>query len=88
LYILKNAYKDIGLDPGLLWDNYAKNNPRKKWFNVFWQRILGPFDFKSFSKFQYFILFWIGEKAKALGFLFTLIKEKIHEMDSPTNQHE
>jgi len=88
LYILRNSYKDISVGPGLLWDNYAPQNPAKKWLNVIWQRIFGPFDYKSFSKFQYFILFWIGEKAKALGFLFTLIKEKIHERDSSANQHE
>ena len=77
LYILKDTYKNIGLGRGLLWDNYAQKNPAKKWFNAFWHKILGPFDYKSFSKFRYFILFWIGEKAKALGFLFVLLIAKV-----------
>ena len=76
LYILRNSYKNIGLGPGLLWDDSARKHPIKKWFFTFWQRILGPFDYKSFSKFRYFILFWIGEKAKAAGFLFALINNK------------
>src|SRR3972149_5825920 len=76
LYILRNSYKNIGLGPGLLWDDSARRHPIKKWFFTFWQRILGPFDYKSFSKFRYFILFWIGEKAKAAGFLFALINNK------------
>ena len=78
LYILRNSYKNIGLGPGLLWDDSAKKHPIKKWFFAFWQRILGPFDYKSFSKFNYFILFWAGEKAKAAGFLFSLINSKFN----------
>lgn len=77
LYILRNSYKNIELGPGILWDSFAKRNPIKKWFFIFWQRILGPFDYKSFSRFDYFILFWIGEKVKAAGFLFALINNKL-----------
>jgi len=76
LYSFRSSYKNIELGPGLLWDSFAKRNPIKKWFFVFWKRILGPFDYKSFSRFDYFILFWVGEKAKAAGFLFSLINDK------------
>ena len=44
----------------------------------FLKKLFGPFDYKSFSKFNYFILFWAGEKAKAAGFLFSLINSKIN----------
>jgi len=77
LYILRNTYRNIDLGPSLLWNDSTKKNPMKKWFNVIWYRIIGPFDYKSFSKFRYFILFWIGEKAKALGFLFDLFSAKV-----------
>jgi glycosyltransferase involved in cell wall biosynthesis len=77
LYALKNSYKKIEFGPGLLWNDYAKKYPVKKWFLIFWQRIFGPFDYRSFSRFDYFILFWAGEKTKAAGFFFAFIKNKL-----------
>jgi glycosyltransferase involved in cell wall biosynthesis len=77
LYELKKSYKKVEFGPGLLWDDYAKKYPVKKWFFVIWKRIFGPFDYKSFSRFDYFILFWAGEKAKAAGFLFALVNGKL-----------
>ena len=76
LYSLKNSLKKIEFGPGLLWNDYANKYPVKKWFLVFWQRIFGPFDYKSFSKFSYFIIFWSGEKTKAAGFLYEFILNK------------
>lgn len=88
LYILRNSYKDISVGPGLLWDNYAHQNPAKKWLKVIWQRIFGPFDYKSFSQLQYFILFWIGEKAKAFGFLIATTQHKIFRKNEAASKHE
>jgi len=76
LYTLKNSYKKMDFGPGLLWDDYAKKYPVKKWFLVFRERIFGPFDYKSFSRLDYFLLFWVGEKTKAAGFLFAVIVNK------------
>ena len=76
LYSMKRIYKKIEFGPGLLWDDYAKKNPVKKWFLVFWLRIFGPFDYKSFSKLSYFVLFWAGEKTKAAGFFAEFISNK------------
>ncbi|MFW9929578.1 MAG: glycosyltransferase, partial [Candidatus Thorarchaeota archaeon] len=77
LYSLKNKYKEIDFGPGLLWNNFAQKYPVKKWFLMFWQRILGPFDYKSFSRLDYFVLFWIGEKAKSAGFFLSFIESKL-----------
>lgn len=77
LYSIRNSFKSIELGPSLLWNEPARKSPKKKWIIIFSQKILGPFDFKSFSKFSYFVLFWMGEKSKSLGFLFSLINNKL-----------
>jgi glycosyltransferase involved in cell wall biosynthesis len=77
LYALSKEYRRIDFGPGLLWNDYAIKNPGKKWFSVFWKRIFGPFDYQSFSRLDYFVLFWIGEKAKSLGFLFAHLNSKL-----------
>lgn len=40
---------------------------------LLWKKVFGPFDYNSFSRFIYFIIFWIGEKAQSIGFLFSLL---------------
>ena len=67
LYLLKSSDKKIEFGPGLLWDDYARKYPVKKWAVIFWKRIFGPFDYKSF---------WAGEKTKAAGFLYQFFLHK------------
>ena len=71
LYIYsKKASKRNQLGNSLLWDKNFKSKGFIKWVRIFWKRILGPFDIKSFSKLKYYIVFWIGEKFKSAGFLY------------------
>jgi cellulose synthase/poly-beta-1,6-N-acetylglucosamine synthase-like glycosyltransferase len=64
------------LGSSLLWDSEDKSFSINKWIKIFWKRILGPFDFQSFSKLKYYIVFWIGEKFKSAGFLYqSIIKD-------------
>jgi hypothetical protein len=38
---------------------------------MIWKKGLGPFDLQSFSTKRHFLVFWIGEKAQAFGFLYS-----------------
>jgi glycosyltransferase involved in cell wall biosynthesis len=51
-----------------------QKNTLSKWFNLIVFRVIGPFDWKSFSKWQYFIQFWVGEKIKAVGYIYQKIR--------------
>jgi GT2 family glycosyltransferase len=56
----------------LLWGrDRVKSRPR--WGKAFWDKIIGPFDMRSFAKTKHFWQFWIGEKCQALGFLWGMI---------------
>jgi GT2 family glycosyltransferase len=65
------------LGKSLLWDDSSQITRMYRLANILLKRILGPFDYKSFSSCHYFLLFWIGEKAKTAGFLFALFSNKI-----------
>lgn len=57
----------------LLWGRDGKKSgPR--WIQAFRQKILGPFDVKSFAKARHFWEFWLGEKCQAMGFLWGLVR--------------
>ena len=56
----------------LLWGQAGKKAP-PRWFAAIWQKLVGPFDIGSFEKPQHFIVYWLGEKCQALGFLWGLL---------------
>lgn len=58
-------------DKSLLWQD-GKKNTVFKWMYIVWKKGLGPFDHKSFSSAKHFFVFWIGEKAQAIGFLYSV----------------
>jgi GT2 family glycosyltransferase len=70
----KTDEKDLP-DQSLLWKR--RENSVLKFILLLWKKILGPFDYQSFSKKLYFITFWVGEKAQALGFTMCLIFKRI-----------
>jgi len=63
----------VAAHKSLLWGE--KQKPLTRLFRATWHNALGPFDIKSFSKAKYFFMFWIGEKFKALGFVYALAKK-------------
>ena len=68
--------KRSGLGRSLLWSDNKNSFNLIKWINIFLKRIMGPFDYKSFSSKKYFIVFWAGEKFKSLGFAFQMLFRK------------
>lgn len=75
--LLYSLYKaDAGavvVQDSLLWGrNGIKSKPR--WARAFWEKIVGPFDMKSFKKTWHFCIFWVGEKCQAMGFLWGIIR--------------
>lgn len=56
----------------LLWGQAGKKAP-PRWFAAIWQKLVGPFDIGSFQKTQHFIIYWVGEKFQALGFLWGML---------------
>lgn len=71
--IHKNSGMDEVPDKSLLWNKSKKRFNVFKWINVLWEKGLGPFDRSSFSNLNHFFVFWLGEKAQAIGFLYALI---------------
>ena len=78
LYVFsKKISNKNSLGNSLLWENNIKSLSIKKWIFIFWKRIFGPFDYQSFSKLKYYIVFWVGEKFKSAGFLYQAIIKDI-----------
>jgi GT2 family glycosyltransferase len=78
LYIAhKNSNNAITMRNSILWGD--KSSPIKKFFKILSKKALGPFDYNSFSRLDYFILFWLGEKTQSAGFLWGLITQFFHE---------
>jgi glycosyltransferase involved in cell wall biosynthesis len=75
LHSYKQSHKNLNVGSGMLWNENSRRG--KKWISIILHRIIGPFDIKSFSRLRYFILFWFGEKAKAVGFAYSTIREQI-----------
>jgi glycosyltransferase involved in cell wall biosynthesis len=48
-----------------------------RWSNVFWYKVIGPFDMRSFRLRRNFWLFWIGEKIQGIGFLWCIFINSI-----------
>lgn len=75
--ILYQTHKNSGLekapDKSLLWNKNKKSFDVFKWINILWKKELGSFDRSSFSSFKNFFVFWLGEKAQAVGFLYAMI---------------
>lgn len=60
------------INRSLLWG--GKQNLAMRLIKIFWYKIIGPLDIRSFSRFDYFLRFWFGEKVQGLGFLWGFIK--------------
>lgn len=71
--VSKNYTNKNKLGKSLLWNKNKSSMNIYRLGVIFLNRILGPFDYNSFSKVKYFILFWLGEKIKSLGFVFQMI---------------
>lgn len=63
--------------PSLLWGN-EEIGFSANWLKVIWLKAIGPFDVKSFPSAGYFLMFWLGEKARGLGFLWGMFLDKHH----------
>ena len=59
--------------PSLLWDQSGSKGSSRWLLPVFTKKMLGPFDRSSFSNWNYFFQFWLGEKSQILGFLYGLL---------------
>jgi glycosyltransferase involved in cell wall biosynthesis len=78
-------YKLYHSDPGTvvaqnswLWGRDG-NKSKPRWGRAFWEKIVGPFDVRSFSQRRHFWQFWIGEKCQALGFFWATVRH--HDPD-------
>ena len=75
-------YKLYHSDPGsvvaqnsLLWGRDGKKS-KPRWGRAIWEKVVGPFDVRSFSKRRHFWQFWIGEKCQALGFVSEMVRRR------------
>lgn len=69
--VQKNHAGTTTPDQSLLWSKSNQRFPILKWINMIWKKGFGPFDLQSFSTKRHFLVFWIGEKAQAFGFLYS-----------------
>jgi glycosyltransferase involved in cell wall biosynthesis len=59
----------------LLWGAGTKRSgPR--WAAIVWHKALGPFNWNAFDRREYYLLYWLGQKAQGLGFLWGLIRDR------------
>jgi glycosyltransferase involved in cell wall biosynthesis len=75
-------YRLYHSDPGnvvaqnsLLWGQDGKKS-KPRWGRAVWEKVVGPFDVRNFSKRRHFWQFWIGEKCQALGFFWAVIRRR------------
>ncbi len=71
--VSKNYTNKHKLGKSLLWNEDKTALRIFRLSVIFMKRILGPFDYKNFSKVRYFILYWFGEKIKSLGFAYQML---------------
>ena len=57
----------------LLWGQGGRKT-RPQWFRALWEKSIGPFEWKRFRQKRHFLVFWLGEKAQAAGFVWELIR--------------
>lgn len=69
----KKNRRNIIPDKSLLWNDGKTRVPGSKWLVMLKKKILGPFNRKSFTSLKHFLIFWMGEKFQALGFLYAVI---------------
>lgn len=57
----------------LLWG--AGTQPsRPRWAAILWNKTIGPFNWSAFEHWHHYVLYWLGQKAQGLGFLWGLIR--------------
>lgn len=63
----------------LLWGAGAKPS-RPRWAAILWDKVIGPFNWSSFEHWHHYVLYWSGQKAQGLGFLWGLIlvRRRLH----------
>lgn len=44
------------------------------WLTAAWTKLVGPFNYRHFSKSRYFWMHWLAEKCQSLGFLWGLVR--------------
>ena len=59
----------------LLWGQAGKKAP-PRWFAAVWSKLFGPFVSGQFQCKKHFWVFWLGEKAQAVGFAWGMFKER------------
>lgn len=64
---------DVIVQDSLLWGREGRKS-KPQWGKAFWEKIIGPFDLKSFKKTWHFWEFWLGEKCQAIGFLWGMVR--------------
>ena len=59
----------------LLWGGKTKRaGPR--WAAIIWNKALGPFNWNAFDHWRHYLLYWVGQKAQGLGFLWGLTHDR------------
>jgi GT2 family glycosyltransferase len=57
----------------LLWSAGTKPS-RPRWAAILREKIIGPFNWRAFEHRRHYVLYWLGQKAQGLGFLWGLIR--------------
>jgi hypothetical protein len=73
--IQQSDSEDIIVQDSLLWGHDGKKS-KPQWGKAFWEKIIGPFDLKSFKRTRHFWEFWLGEKCQAIGFLWGMLRRR------------
>ncbi len=75
-----------GMNQSLLWGQDTKSGAN--FLKVIWRKVIGPFDWQSFSTIRYFALFWLGEKSQSAGFLWGLLRKKHLPLHMPERERK
>ena len=68
----------------LLWGpGNKRSGPR--WTAILWNKIIGPFNSGAFEHRRHYVLYWLGQKAQGLGFLWGLVhvRQTLHFRTGP-----
>ncbi|HEV7365037.1 MAG TPA: glycosyltransferase [Gemmatimonadales bacterium] len=70
----------------LLWGKGTRRS-KPRWAAIFWNKIVGPFNWNAFDHWPLYALFWLGQKIQGLGFLWGLVRVRraLHFRAAPHN---
>lgn len=72
--IQKRAGPGLAVQKSLIWGNAGKSSGAR-WLTAVWIKLIGPFNYRHFSRARYFWTYWLAEKIQGIGFLWGVLRQ-------------